>query len=202
MIIMRKKIRFYRQHTMETCGPSCVLMILDLYRRLEHPTIHMELNLYKHYRSYAFKGTPAVSVADCLSKYNLRTELLHSSTEYMDNRDEYYTESLYQSLLEEYRERVSRCASSVDIRAGVPISCELLREKLDAGKQLIVQTIIPGDADGIHTEVLHWVVVYGYQGDTFLACDPLSSKLTFTCEELEKYMDTPIGRIVVTVGET
>lgn len=28
---MRKKIRFYKQHTMETCGSACMLMLLDLY---------------------------------------------------------------------------------------------------------------------------------------------------------------------------
>jgi len=60
--------------------------------------------------------------------------------------------------------------------------------------------IVPGNADGIHDHTLHWVVVYGYEGDEFLVCDPLSSKIRITAEALENYMDTPIGRICIVIG--
>lgn len=48
---------------------------------------------------------------------------------------------------------------------------------------------------------LHWIVVYGYEEDEFLVCDPLSSKIRIPEEALENYMDTPIGKICVVTGE-
>ena len=34
----------------------------------------------------------------------------------------------------------------------------------------------------------------------FHVCDPLSSKIKLTADELEAYMDTPIGKIYLAVG--
>ena len=65
---MRKKIRFFRQHTMKTCGPSCMLMILDLYRKVAYPAAKQEAKLYNLYHSPAFLGTTGAAIADCLSK--------------------------------------------------------------------------------------------------------------------------------------
>lgn len=48
---MRKKIRFYKQHTLESCGAACMLMLLDLYRKVEYPTPKQERKLYSLYRS-------------------------------------------------------------------------------------------------------------------------------------------------------
>ena len=76
-----------------------------------------------------------------------------------------------------------------------------LRQALDSGRQIILETIIPGDADGIHDHVLHWIVVYGYEGDLFHVCDPLSSKIKLTTKELEQFMDTPIGKIYIAVDQ-
>lgn len=53
---MRKKLRFYKQHSMETCGPACMLMLLDLYGKIEYPTPKQEMKLYSLYRSKVFKG--------------------------------------------------------------------------------------------------------------------------------------------------
>lgn len=197
---MRKKIRFYHQHSMETCGASCALMLLDLYRKVEYPTPQQEQRLYGRFRSRAFRGMTGAAVAECLAGYGLRVRLLHSSAEYMDNRDGYFTPELFAALLAEYRAGIDDCGDRVEVRTGVDVSCARLREELDAGRQLIVECIIPGDADGIHDEVLHWIVVYGYEGEDFLACDPLSSKLRLTEAELARYMDTPIGQICISVG--
>lgn len=198
---MRKKIRFFKQHTMETCGAACMLMILDLYRKVEYPTPKQELKLYSLYRSRAFKGMNGAAIANCLSKNNLQIALHHSSHQMMDNRDGYYSEELYEALLEEYRADAGKCAGRVRLTTGAVITCSTLRQALDAGRQIILQCIVPGNADGIHDHALHWVVVYGYEGEDFLVCDPLSSKIRITAEALESYMDTPIGRICIVVGE-
>ena len=100
-----------------------------------------------------------------------------------------------------YRAEAEKCDGKINISTGVGITCEPLRQELDAGRPIILETIIPGDADGIHDRVLHWIVVYGYEGDLFHVCDPLSSKIKLTAQELEHYMDTPIGKIYISVGE-
>lgn len=198
---MRKKIRFYKQHTMETCGPACMLMLLDLYRKVEYPTPKQEAKLYSLYRSRAFKGTNGAAIANCLSKNGLAVHMLNSSPRMMDNQDGYFSDELYEALLAEYHSEARKCADRIKSTTGAEITCATLKAALDEGKQLIVQCIVPGDADGIHDHVLHWIVVYGYEGDVFLVCDPLSSKIRLTAEELENYMDTPIGRICIVTGE-
>lgn len=198
---MREKIRFYKQHTMETCGPACMLMLLDFYGKVKYPTTKQEAKLYSLYRSRAFKGMSGAAIANCLSKNNLEIALLHSSPLMMDNRDGYFPEELYEALLEEYRASAEKCADRIQVATGAVITCAILRQILDTGRQIILQCIVPGDADGMHDHVLHWIVVYGYEGDEFLVCDPLSSKIRITREALENYMDTPIGRICVVTGE-
>ena len=198
---MRDKIRFYKQHTMETCGPACMLMILDLYKKVEYPTPKQEMKLYSLYRSNGFKGVNGAAIANCLSKNNLEITLLQSFQQRMDNRDGYYSEELYEVLQEEYQVAVDKCADRIKLITHAAITCDLLKQKLDSGKQIILQCIVPGNADGIHDYTLHWIVVYGYDGDEFLVCDPLSSKIRINAEAMEHYMDTPIGRLCIVTGE-
>lgn len=198
---MRKKLRFYKQHSMETCGPACMLMLLDLYRKVEYPTPKQEMKLYSLYRSKAFKGVNGAAIANCLSRNRLNVHLVQSSPQMMDNRDGYFSEELYVALLAEYRTQAEKCVGNIRLSTGVEITCDTLRQDLDEGRQIILQTIVPGDADGIHDHVLHWVLVYGYEDDMFYVCDPLSSKIKLTTKELEGYMDTPIGKIYIAVGQ-
>ena len=198
---MRKKLRFYKQHSMETCGPACMLMLLDLYGKIEYPTQKQEMKLYSLYRSKAFKGVNGAAIANCMSRNGLDVHLIQSSTQLMDNRDGYYSEELYDALVEEFRVEKEKCAARIQLTTGVEITCADLRRELDSGKQIILQCIVPGNADGIHDHTLHWIVVYGYEGDEFRVCDPLSSKIRITEEAMENYMDTPIGRICIVVGE-
>ena len=198
---MRKKIRFYRQHTPETCGPACMLMLLDLYGKIEYPTKKQEMKLYSLYRSRAFRGVNGAALANCLSRNGLAVHLAHTSQRMMDNREGYFPAELFAELLAEYRAETGKCADRIQLTAGAEITCDTLRQELDAGRQIILETIIPGDADGLHDHTLHWVVVYGYEGNLFYLCDPLSAKIKLTEEELEGYMDTPIGRIYLAVSE-
>ena len=197
---MRKKIRFYKQHSMETCGPACMLMLLDLYGKIEYPTPKQEMKLYSLYRSKAFRGVNGAAIANCLARNGLDVHLVHSSSQMMDNRNGYFSDALFAELLVEYQSEEAKCSDKISIASGVEINCDLLRRELDAGRQIILETFIPGDADGIHDHVLHWIIVYGYEGEMFKVCDPLSSKIKLTAEELDAYMDTPIGKIYLAVG--
>lgn len=198
---MRKKLRFFKQHSMETCGPACVLMLLDLYGRIEYPTPKQEMKLYSLYRSKAFKGVNGAAIANCLAQNGLNVYLVHSSSKMMENHGDYFSEELYTALLAEYRAEAAGLGSRVRLSTGAEVACDTLRRELDAGRLIILETLIPGDADGIHDRALHWILVYGYEGELFRVCDPLSSKIRLTAEELESYMDTPIGKIYIAVEE-
>ena len=197
---MRKKIRFFKQHTMETCGAACMLMILDLYRKVKYPTPKQEMKLYSLYRSSAFKGVNGAAIANCLSRNHLEVTLVQSFRQKMDNRDDYYTEELYEALQGEYEAALDKCRDRIRLVVDADITCNSLKQELNRGKQIILQCIVPGNADGIHDHTLHWIVVYGYEKEEFLVCDPLSSKIRITAEALENYMDTPIGRICIVTG--
>ena len=54
----------------------------------------------------------------------------------------------------------------------------------------------------MHDETLHWILLYGYEEDEFLACDPLSGKIRLTGPEAEGYTHTPAGSVCVAVGES
>lgn len=219
---MRKKIRFFWQHILkenddgqyvpvncvyrqgksESCGAACILMILDFFGKVKYPRVKQERKLYNLYRSKAFKGMNAAAVADCLSDDHnyMAVHLRQSFAHAMDNRDGYFDEELYQALANEYFESERKCADRIAHTVGDRINCDTLRQALDARKLIMVQCIVPGDADGIHDHVLHWIVVHGYQGKEFKICDPSAGKKRLTEEELEYYMDTPIGRICIEVS--
>lgn len=198
---MKRKIRFFRQHSLETCGISCILMALDAFGRVQYPTVKQERKLYAIYRCKAFKGTLGAAIADCLSKNRLHVEAFHSSPCYLDNRDSYYEDSLYREMLQEYTQTIESIADRAAVAAGFRFTPDWYREKLDAGWLLIVQCIVPGNADGIHSETLHWILMYGYDERDFLVCDPLSCKIRLSESELERYTDTPVGSICVAVSE-
>lgn len=198
---MKRRLRFFRQHSLETCGISCILMVLDYYQKVQYPTAKQERKLYALYGCRAFRGTLASSIADCLSKNRLKTEIYHSSPHFMDNRDSYYPEPLYQAILDEYVQTIKSMGNRVRVLSGQAITPDWYRSQLDQGKLLIVQCIVPGNADGIHDETLHWILLYGYEQDSFFACDPLSCKIRLSEQELKQYSQTPVGSICVTVRD-
>ena len=198
---MNRKLRFFRQHTMETCGISCVLMALDYYRRVHYPTPKQERKLYALYRCRAFRGTLSASIADCLSKNRLETEIYHSSPRFLDNRDGYYPEPLYQAILEEYIGVLQSMGNRTRAVTGFAMTADWYRSQLEQHRLLIVQCVVPGNADGLHDETLHWILLYGYEDGSFLACDPLACKIRLSEAELKDFTNTPVGSICVTVRD-
>lgn len=206
---MRKKIRFFNQNIFEegnvknyeTCGIACILMILDLYRR-EDPTKSLARQMYGSYKSDAYgRGILGSTIAYVLSKRGLTVSLMHSSAEILDNKGQYFEKKLFDSLLEEWKWYIEKCQNSAKILTGVTITCDTIKEQILCGKQVIVLSLVDGNADGMHEKVLHWIVVYGYQENKFLVCDPGKCKRSFSEEELWEYMDTPLGQICITVEE-
>lgn len=190
-----------QKYRLETCGICCALILLDLYGKTEYPTPKQKHKLYDLYRWETFKGTTGPALAQLLAWNGLHVRLLQSFRDLPENRDGYFSPELYELLKQEWHTRAAACGENVQFETCADLSCDTLKQELEKGRQVIVQTLIPGNADGIHDHTLHWIVVYGYRDDTFLVCDPNSTMTYFTREEMAAYIDTPIGRIFLTVEE-
>lgn len=193
------KVRFWKQHTMETCGIACVLMVLDAFG-IDYPTVAKEQHLYRRYRSQAAPGTEGGAIACALAKHGLEVTLACSGAEVIDDRSGYYPPEMLVALLAENRAWLERAQGAVFFEPGAIIDTEYLRAQLEQERLVIAQVCIPGDADGLHDHVLHGVLLYGVEGDEFLVCDPLSGKRRITGCELDALMKTPVGRMAIAVG--
>lgn len=194
------KITRFKQHSMETCGIACLLMVLDCFG-LEYPTVGKEAAYYRQYGARCTPGTLGGGVALALVRRGLDVTLAHASPDMMGNRDGYYPPELHAAILAEHRDFIRRAGDALHLRLGEPITPEYLRSELAQGRPVIVEILVDGDADGMHERVLHGVVLYDTDGDAFLARDPLSpGSLRFTAEELMAAMDTPVGAMAISAG--
>lgn len=202
---MRKKIRFFPQHSGETCGSSCCLMLLDYYQRnLKWPTVKMEWKLYRKYQVAGFKGMTGAAVANCLSwpRNNLDVHLVQSFQDQMENWDPVFSEEDMEKTIRSYRKHLEECRDRIRLSAGTPFDCVFLRQQLDEGKKIVLQCFVPETEDG-PPSMLHWVILERYENGRFRVRDPIpKGKLWhYSPEELEELMDTPIGKICIVVGE-
>jgi len=201
---MKHRIRFFKQHSRETCGIACALILLDYYdRKVTYPTAKMEAKLYKNYKSPALKkGVPGAQLAALLAKNRLDVKLYHSSENILENREGYFSPDVFDAFLQEYTAKLHEHKALYAFFKGVNITVDTVKEELSQNRQVIVETIVPGDADGEHDHVLHWILVYGYADGEFLIVDTdYEKKTTLTKGELEAFMDTPIGKIIISVGD-
>lgn len=203
---MKHRIRFFKQGTHETCGIACALLLLDYYdRKVSYPTHKMEKKLYDIYKSKALKmGVSGARLAELLAKNNLDVRLVHSSENVLENRDGYFAKEKFDLFLAEYISDISKNKDLYTFEKGACITLDTVKSELSKNRQLIVETIVPGNADGEHDHVLHWILVYGYKDGNFLIVNTDSDsdgKTFLTEEELAHYMDTPIGKIFVSVGD-
>ena len=199
---MRKKLRLYRQTWDETCGPACILMLLDYYKIITYPTKRAEKEIYDAYETDVYPGMNGAAVARHLAQRGLKPTIYYSSENGMDNKERYFEEGIYQGLLLEYHTQIEKANGKVKTVHTQKIDCDFLREQLKQGCQIILECFVEGNADGIHEKVLHWVVVYGYQDGEFLVADPAAvRKRRIPDAEMEEYMETPIGRMAIAVKE-
>ena len=193
------KVRFWKQHTMETCGVACLLMALDAFG-IDYPTVAKEQRLYQRLRSKAAPGTEGGAIACALARHGLEVTLAYSGTELIDNASGYYPQELHAALMAEQRALLERAPEAVKTEPGAAIDAAYLTANLAQERLIILQICIPGDADGLHDRVLHGVLLYGREGEDFLLCDPLTGKRRISAEELSALMDTPVGRMAIIAG--
>lgn len=199
-------IKFYGRHGFpefgisdaETCGTSCFMMTLD-YFGIEFPKKSKEPVYYRKYKVEKEKGTLGSAIAFALSEKGLYSKIVHSSDNYLDNKDGYYSEELYNHFLSQHMKYIKK--GGFFSETGAEIDCETLKKELSEEKILILRTFIDGNADGIHKKVMHWILIYGYENGLFLSCDPGFGKTKFSEKEVSEYMKTPFGTIYIAAGK-
>ena len=223
---MKEKIRYYPQHpldpnnpTMETCGAACVLMLMDYYDMIRYPTQKIEVKIYSHYRVNGYKGITGAAIARYLSmpkehqdmarfltgqKKKLNVHLVQSYHDKMDNRDGYFPEDIYETVMASHEMHLEKCKERIRFSNGMDFDTAFLKQELETGKKIILECFIPENPDE-PPSLLHWVILerYDEQSGLFRVRDPNRKVklLHLTEAEVEAYMDTPIGRICIVVEE-
>lgn len=198
-MVMAVKVRFWKQHRMETCGIACLLMALDAFG-IDYPTVAKEHQLYARFGTKAAPGTEGAAIACALTKHGLAVTLVASGDDLMEAGSCYYTPEMHAALLDEQYAWLERSRGAVRVETNAVINAAYLRAQLARDRLIIAQVIIPGDADGLHDRVLHGVLLYGAEGEDFLLCDPLKGKRRLSAAELIDLMDTPVGRMALVIG--
>ena len=210
-----KKPEYHRQLTLETCGICCLLMALDALG-LENASKGMQ---HKYYRDYGAKSTPGtlgsaiayVLLSKGLGK-GLNVKIVHASGNLLENRGGYFEEEKFGRILTEHKKWLDAAENIKALKklsdeeysciSGHYFGCDELRSELEKGALIITQVFIPGD-DGVHDKVMHWILLYGAEGDCFKAIDPMpkpvGGKIKLSEEELEEYMKTPFDRTYISV---
>lgn len=194
------KVRFFKQHSGETCGISCVQMALDAFG-VDFPTVQKERKYYNMYGSRATRGTLGAAIAYVLSRKGLDVRLVHQSKELVENRGNYFPEDEYRDILCEHISYIERAEGAFPVETGVPVTLERLRKELDEERLVILQILVDGSIDSRHSKSMHWVLLYGYEDSGFLVCDPACGKCIFTDEEMRECMETPFVSSFISVGK-
>ena len=161
---MKKDVIPYKQKG-NTCVICTMLMILDYYQKLDIPKWYFERKYYKIYKSRYIQGTPLSAVMYHLTKNNLKCKLYHSEKNLFKN-DGYLDNDTFNSLLFEYKEFIDLSKTyNSQVNNNVLIDCTFLKEQLMNNNLIILS--------GIVNNVLHAVLLIGYENNMFYVCDPL-----------------------------
>ena len=189
---MKKEIKPYKQNG-PTCAIVCMMMVLQFNNLLDNYTKEEEMRLYEMYKSKAMAGTPFSALAFHLGKLGLKTELYHSNKDYFSNEKKSISEYIFNYAIEEYKEYISKASKfGLKVYNGININTELLKEKLDEGKLLIVA--------GNNDNFLHTILICEYDDNGFFLYDPLQTKkIHKSYKDIEKFMETEIGKWFLSV---
>lgn len=190
---MNKNINVYKQNG-NTCAIACMLMVLEYYNIIPKANWYYERKYYKCYHSRYIEGTPFSALAYHFAKNNLNTEIAHSEKNIFDNSKQLLSDYVFEKSLEEYKEYLRYAEENgAKVLNGLDINCEFLKQKLEEDKLIILA--------GKTNNYLHAILLCSYEDNQFIVCDPLyKDKQIKTSEEIEKFMNTEIGKWCVIVS--
>lgn len=194
MLTMEKDVRPYKQRGM-TCAIACMIMVLEYYKIIPKADWVYERKYYKAYHSHHIDGTPFSALAWHFAKNNLDTEIIHSEENIFNNSANVLSEKDFKDAMNEYSGYLGGAINKgAKVSNGCDITCDSIKEKIEDGKMVILA--------GQTNEYLHAILVCGYSDNKFIVCDPLyKQKKRLTHEEITNYMNTPLGKWCVVVGE-
>ena len=191
---MDKNVKPYKQRG-DTCAVACMMMILEYYKIIEKANWYDERRLYRVYGSKYMSGTPFSALAYHISKKGLNTEIYHECENIFSNNQGVLSCQDFDLAMDEYKWYLDLAGKhGTKILNGIKINSELLKEKLMDGNLVILAGEMPGG--------YHAILITGYNDRGFIVCDPLyNEKQVRTNLEIEKFMDTSIGRWFVVVND-
>lgn len=190
---MEFDIKPYKQRGM-TCAIACMLMILEYYKEIPKAAWQYEQRYYKCYHSYYMEGTPFSALAWHFAKNNFETEIIHSERNIFKKDNNMLTNDVYEKTMDEYKDFLIKAQQKgTKIINGITINAKLIKDKLEEGKLII----LAGVSDN---KYLHAILIYGYNDNKFIVCDPLyKQKKIKSFYEIEEFVKTPIGSWLLAV---
>lgn len=191
---MEKNVRIYKQRG-DTCAIACMMMVLEYFKIIEKANWYDERRYYKMYGSKYMGGTPFSALAFHLSKKGLNTTLYHEDLNLFNNKQGIIKEEIFKLAMAEYIEILDRaklCGTSVI--NGIKINSKTIKDELKKGNLIIAAGEVKG--------VFHAILISGYDNNKFIVCDPLFKMKQYkTDEELERFMNTSIGKWFISVND-
>ena len=191
---MDKDIKPYKQKGM-TCAIACMLMVLEYFGLISKADWILEKKYYRIYHSKYMEGTPFSALAWHFAKNGLETEIIHSEHDFFDNSSHTLSDTIFEEAMSEYKGFIKiALEKGAKVINGVDINCTMLKRYIEEGKMII--------AAGQCSTMLHAILIFGYNENGFLVCDPLyGKKQVKTNKEITSFIQTSIGKWCVVVGE-
>ena len=189
-----KDVKVYKQKG-NTCAIACMMMVLEYYHIIEKANWYDEKRLFRIYGSKWISGTPFSALAYHFAKNGLETILFHSEYNLFENKKNILTDEEFTLAMKEYKVFLKRAEENgTIIKNGIDINPLFLKQKLEEGVLIILA--------GQLNNQFHAILISGYEEDSFIICDPLfKDKQRKTFQDIEKFMDTDIGKWCITVKE-
>ena len=188
-----KNIKPYKQNGM-TCTICCMLMIYEYYKIIDKPNKLYEREYYRKYKSKYIDGVHYSIVAYQFAKKGLKVKLLHSEKTYFNNSSIYLDNSIFNCLMKEYITYTNAALKEgAEVIKGININSKLLKKYLNNDNLIILA--------GQVNNILHSVLLIGYENNKFIVCDPLFKEMQYrTSDEIDLFMNTPIGKWCIIVS--
>lgn len=215
-----KKPAYHSQQTLETCGICCILMTQEAFG-IDYATVVKQMAYYRDYGAKSTPGTLGSTIAYVLYMKGLdkglNVKIVHGSDAFLENRGEqgpYFAPEKFEKILAEHKKWLDdaellktvkkRPEDSFSCVRGHHFDCEELRSELEKRRLVIVQIYVPGE-DGEHEKLMHWILLWGMEGDHIKAIDPMprpvGGKIKLSAAELEEYIKTPFGGNYISVWQ-
>lgn len=192
--VMDKNVQPYKQRG-DTCAIVCMMMVLEYYKIIEKANWYDERRLYKIYGSKYMAGTPFSALAFYLAKNGLDTTIYHENQNLFSNEEGAINDIDFNFALGEYKDYLNNAKEKgAKVLNGIDINTDTLKQKLQDGNLVILAGEISGG--------YHAILLTGYDHEGFKVCDPqYKLKQTRTYDEIEKFMDTSIGKWFISVND-